>query len=521
MDPTSLLLLVALALSALGLLGRVAPRLVPVVQAVLCALGAGVVLMAGSGPAAGLLVAADAVSRVFLLALFLLGAVGWQPPLAVGLAALALLAAHAAALMGGIGLGAVAVVFGGGRTLPGRSTAVRLVVVAALCLAAALLLEGRLDLQFSAMRGQAAEGLRGVLLLVCVLAAAGLLAVVAGAWGGLLGVYLMARLLLDLPGAATPGWWGAAVLLAGAACAVVAAWQAAAAATCARAADAAGLGAMGLATAGLGAALLARGADLVPAECMGAGGALLAVLAWAAWGGALHLAVSAPVARGAGLALGAGLLCMAVAPVSVGFAVFWTVLQAMFMAARVGGAAGILVAAAAASGLGLATALGMAAALRQGRAALARAALPAPHPTGVAPWPVRGGLALYAGLALLAGILPGPVLLFVQPGVVLLAGARSDGVGVSMIPGAPDAPGYAAPVLLLLLAAGFVLAVSVRGAVTRGGPVWRGGAEVSPHASGPVPFLPRLDAWRPHAGAVLLGAMGCALALLVGWAAGR
>lgn len=520
-------------------------RWVVLARAGLCAAGIGGSLWAGAwGGSAGLLATVDGVSRPLLLALFLLGATGWQGPAAIGGAGLALLAADAPMLVVGTALAALA---GIGASPPGslaRPLAARLAVLAVLCLVAALLLQGRLDLQFTAMRGQAAEAMRGVLLLVSVLGAAALLtAAMPGALGGLLGVGLLARLLLDLPGPGTPGWWGVPVLVGGAAAATVAAWRAATSSDLARAVDQAGRATMAIAAAGLGAALLARGTDLLPVAALGVGGALFAVLAWGAWGGALHLATrtvalavgSTELARLGGmmlhapwtaLALVAGLASLAALPFSAGFAALWAVGQAVFGAARAGGVASVLVTAGAAAALGLAAALAATAALRIAAAVL----LGAPRSVKAArvadpPPALRAATAAYAVLALLFGVLPGLVFLFLEPGIRALAGASADGIGLFGLAVAPEAPGYVPLVSLAMGLLAFAAIVFLRGPVTRGGPAWTGGsldpAPRDPTSAAPTLRRPDLRAWRAATPTLATAALGGALALVIGWAAAR
>ena len=547
MDAPSLLLIVALLLAALGGVSLAAPGSVGswavVARAGLCALGAATSLWAGAGGgSAGMLATVDGLSRPLLLALFLLGATGWQGA-AVGGAALALLAADAPMLVAGTGLAAAAAIAGSPPDWLKRGVAARLVALALLCLVAALLLQGRLDLQFTAMRGQAVEGMRGVLLLASVLGCAGLLAVaVPGALGGLRGVGLLARLLLDLPGPGTPAWWGVPVLVGGAGAAAFAAWRAVTATDLVRTIEQAGLAATALAAAGLGAALLARGADLLPAAALGVGGALFAVLAWGAWGGALHLAARA-VAVGVGstelgrlggllprapwtaLALVAGLASMAAVPFSAGFAALWTVGQAVFAAARAGGVGSVLVTAGAAAALGLAAALLALAAVRVAVGVLLGAPRSAKAARIADPPPVlRAAIVGYAVLVLLAGVLPGPVLLLVQPGIHAIAGAPADGTGFAGLALAPDMPGYV-PLLSLGALAVFAAGAAVRGSVTRGGPVWTGGTVdvVARDTVPPAPVLPHrvLGAWRDAGPMLATAALAGALALVVGWAAAR
>jgi hydrogenase-4 component B len=526
---------IAFALLALGVVARLAPGRAPILTVVACMAGLAAALLAPPATVdAGLSFEVDGLSSVMLAALFLLGMTG-AAPAALGALTLAVLAADGATLALFLA-GAVAAQALGRPAAEGRGF-VRLLpvpwaagwgegVAGLACLVVALALLLWPDPHFAAVRAVSPEGLRAMLILAGALGAAVLLP------GGLIGVYLIARLLLDQAGAAPPGWWGAPVLLLGAAVAVLGARRAAAADDLAEVGRDAVQAAQGIAIMGLGVALLARGADLPAVAALAAAGALLQVLSLALWGGliggcaaAIRDAVggTALVRLGgllrrspvAGLALLAALLSMAAMPLSAGFAGVWVVLQALLGAARAGGVGGVLLAAVAASALGLAVALLAAAAVRLGGVALlgaprtAKAAV-APEPGA----PVRLGLAAMTVAVLALGIWPWPGMMFVQPGVRLLNGAAG---------GDPAAPFHAAPAIAALLV-GLVMAVAWLG---RGAPApaapWRGGFAEEGAARGntwPLILWPGWRDWRPPSAArVGLVALALALAAAVGWAA--
>ena len=125
-----------------------------------------------------------------------------------------------------------------------------------------------LDCDFAAIRAAPPEGLRAAAVLVLVLLGAGsqvawtargTLPVVAG---GTIGIYLLVRLLLDLCGPTLPMWWGVPLLVIGAIAAVAGTLRAALGTTLQAVLAIGGLHQLGLATIGLGVAMLARTADL-------------------------------------------------------------------------------------------------------------------------------------------------------------------------------------------------------------------------------------------------------------------
>ncbi len=570
------LLGVGLVLVALGVAGRFVPTMhwKAAAGTVLCLIGAAAALL---GPAmggaaggavggaamrgAGLSFAMDGVSRVFLLALFLSGAVaGGGRMTALGAAVLAVLAADGVGLVlagGGAALGCR------GRTgLRGQGGGRWAVAAMPVCLLVAVALQswhdGGFQPGFAVPHGVAPAGLRGLVLLVSGLAAALLCgAVLPAGVGGWLALYLVARLLLGLPGPATPGWWGVPVLAAGCGVALLGAWRAACASDLEGAGAASGMSAQGVAGAGLGVALLARGADLPALAALGVTGALAQAVLASLWGALLVLGAGA--VRGTvgstelgrlgglmrrvpatGLALLLGLASMAAAPLSAGFAGLWLAVQAVTGAGRSGGTPVLAVAAAAAAALGMAWALGAGAALRLAGGAL----LGAPRSTrgAAAQEPrrrVRLGMAGLGAAVLVLGLWPWPVIAWVQAGVRLLTGLEGgvagclegcvEGMGRPwVVAGTNEGPGYAGPALAALLA----VAVGVAGWAGRGGavsgPAWRGGLaeeRLGPDGSGGgagsvVPDAAWWRSWlreRDWARSALV-LLGLVLAAVLGWA---
>lgn len=459
----------------------------------------------------------------FVLLVLLPGVAAWLAvaarvalPLALGGAAvLAVLAADA----GTLGLA----VLGGGvaacglRRGPGLAwAAAGVAMMLAVALAAG-------DGRFAAMRAQPAEGAALALLLVLAFAAGiGLAAQAEGEPGGpegavlaTLGLYLLARLGLDLAGPVAGGW-AAPLLLAGA---VGVAWggvSAVRAEGLGGVAAAVGLVRSGLVALGLGLALAARAGDDGPAAALALGAALvlLAVLGWAQ---ALWGLVAQGLAAGAGTeALGrlggigrrmrftlAGALAagwtVALLPPGGGFAGLWLMLRAAVTLPRGGGAGEWALAALAVLALGAAAGLLGFAVLRVlGVAFLGRPRGPrAAAAEEVAPrlrWAMLG----FALLLALCGLLPGALLWLVSPAVARLAGAAPP-------QGVMGVMGYAPLGLVLLLAlAAAATALAVRALSPAGhrvAPGWEGGA--------PPP------AWLPFGDpATQPGAAGFAAALL-------
>lgn len=524
------LLVVAFGLAAVAAVARVlgvARGRMQLLRALLCLLGIGAALLSPGVAVfeAGATLANDGLSAAALVALLLSGACGAAGPLTLGVLVLGLLAGDVAVLAVAFSMAA----------LLNRGADWRMPAAGLACLAVALLLLGWGEgWRFAAIRSVPPGAVAAVVLPVLTLGATLLL---APALGGVAALYLLARLLLDLPGAVTPGWWGVPVLAAALSASFVMARRAAAADDLAAAAIAMGQAMLALCAAGFGVALLARGADLPPLAALGIAGALLGMVAWAVWGGLLMLAIAA--VRGAtgttalarlggllrrmpttGLSLLIALASAAALPLTPGFAAVWLLLQGMLAAARSGGTAVLALIAAGLAATGLVVTLLAVAALRMAGLAMlgaprsARAAVAPDAPGGL-----RLGMVALAVVALVTGVVPWLAMLIVQPGVRLLAGVPAPAGAWSL--GAAEPGLYAAPGVAVLLA----VCVAAAGWAARGPgqpvPAWRGGlaSDALPQSLALV-LWPYWRRWRPAptGRAVLLG-LGFVLALALGWAA--
>ncbi len=315
-------------------------------------------------------------------------------------------------------------------------------------------------------------------------------------------LYLLIRLLIDLPGAPIQPWCGNTLLLAGAAIALVNGWRGAGDATLHGAANALIRQYAGIAIMAVGLAILARSADLPEAAAFALAAAFLLALGTAVAGSLACLAGSALIA-GAGTAqlarlgglmhtmpiaasaLAAALLALSALPPGFGFAGIWLLFQSLLAAPRTGGLLlqPVLVlaslAGAASIALAAATSLRLVGIALLGRPRSARAS----GASDVGRWqqPILLGV---AALALLIGLLPGATLrLLTQPAITRLAGASlSRKVGLLSIAGAGPGPGYAPiPVLaLVLLATGGVVLLTRRHRIgARASTAWNGGQSLT------------------------------------------
>lgn len=330
-----------------------------------------------------------------------------------------------------------------------------------------------------------------------------------------LGLYLLARTMLDLAGPLAPGW-AVPLLVGGGAASVLGGLAAARAQDMRGALAGVAVARSGLAALGLAMAVAARGVDDGPVAALALGAALflMAVLGWAQ---ALAALATGAVARGAGsqdlarlgglvhrmrftfaAALAAG-LAVAMLPPGAGFAGLWLLVRAATTLPRGGGAEwwalGLVVVAAAglaAALLGFAALRGLGVAFlgrpRSPRAAVAEEVGPA--------W--RWAMLAFSALLALSGLVPGVVLALAGPAVAMLAGAAAPSGWLSV-------QGYAPLGLALLVAlAGAVVALGVRTRAPAGhrvAPAWEGGQAPSP-------------SWLPFGDpATQLGAAGFARAL--------
>lgn len=345
-----------------------------------------------------------------------------------------------------------------------------------------------------------------------------------------LGVYLLIRLLLDLPGAAPPLWWGSGLILLAAGSAVIGAIRATDEGDLQGVIGAVSVLNSGVATVGIGVALLARAADLPLLATLALGGGLLQVLG-ATMGEILLALGTAAVERGAGTrrldrlgglihamprstaCLGISLAGIGFLPPGIGFAAAWMILEALLAAPRAGGFA---VGAAVAVGLALlALALGLAgyAAFRVaaiallGRPRSPRAAAAEEAPPGLA----RTMQAL-AAVTLVLGLAPAAGLALIASGPRELFAASTGGqYGWWGVAPAAELPGYLPlPLLALFGVIGAGLVWLARIHLPRPEPrgmAWDGGF------AAPPPWLPFGDPLTQYSPASMAAPVAAALAL--------
>jgi hydrogenase-4 component B len=291
------------------------------------------------------------------------------------------------------------------------------------------------------------------------------------------GIYLLLRLIADLPGSATPGWAGFVLLLAGGAISIVQGWCAAShpdidgSVLCLARRQA------GLAMAGIGLALIARAADLPAAASYALAASFLAVIGTSVAGVLTVLATHA-IATSAGThrlsrlgglvhvmpatcaALAAGLLALCAVPPGVGFASLWLMFQSIQSAPRTGGLLFQLPLALIGAAVALSAALATAGSVRLiGIAVLGRPRTPRGAGARETRSPAQIILLVLASLSVVTGVLPGSTLwTLADPAIRTLTGART---GVGWVSPSIAAPGYLAlPVLALLaLATGAAMLV--------------------------------------------------------------
>lgn len=291
------------------------------------------------------------------------------------------------------------------------------------------------------------------------------------------GIYLLLRLIADLPGSATPGWAGFVLLLAGGAISIVQGWCAAShpdidgSVLCLARRQA------GLAMAGIGLALIARAADLPAAASYALAASFLAVIG-ASVAGVLTALATHAIATSAGThrlsrlgglvhvmpvtcaALAAGLLGLCAVPPGVGFASLWLMFQSIQSAPRTGGLLFQLPLALIGAAVALSAALATAGSVRLiGIAVLGRPRTPRGAGARETRSPAQIILLVLASLLVVTGVLPGSTLwTLADPAIRILTGART---GVAWVSPSIAAPGYLAlPVLALLaLATGAVMLV--------------------------------------------------------------
>ncbi len=385
----------------------------------------------------------------------------------------------------------------------------------AACLIPALALLGGWNAPFAVLRGHPPEGWRAMAVLALVLLGAGSKAGLAplhvwlppahsnapGPASALMSgamtkvaLYALIRLLFDLCGP-QPMWWAVPLLVAGAASAVLGALRAnmendiKAVLACSTIEN------IGLITIGLGLALAARAADMLPLAGLALGAALLHVMAHGLFKALLFLGAGA-TQHGAGTrhldrlgglihrmpvttaAMLAGAACLAALPPSSGFAGEWALFQAVIAGPRVGGLGMQVLICVVAAMMALAVALAAAAAVRLiGIGYLGRPRTPRCAAADEAGPPMRWALLGLVAASLLVGLFPGAVLGLARPALGLLAGGMVPlrDAGLVLAPGS-GVPGYVplAVAVLLALAGGLVWWLARRVSVQghRSAPAW-------------------------------------------------
>ena len=376
------------------------------------------------------------------------------------------------------------------------------------------------DLGFDAIREAPPEGWRAGLVLALVVAGAGSKAglVPLHAWLPLahpaapshvsalmsaamtkVALYVVARLLLDLGGPAQPLWWGVPLLALGAASAVLGALRANLEHDGKTLLACSTIENVGLIAIGLGLAACFRAADLGALAALAAGAALLHALNHAVFKTLLFLGMG-EVAHGGGSrhldrlgglihampwtagAVLVGVGAAASLPPLSGFAGEWLLLQALLSAWRVGDLAFQLLVLVAAAAAALAAALAAAAMVRMfGLIFLGRPRTPRALGGQDGPMAARLALLLPAGLTVLLGLLPGPMLVLGEAAQHVLVGAgMEDRAGILAVSVGDGAARYWPAAVALVLALGGAAAwyavkrrapAAVRGEPARG-PVW-------------------------------------------------
>jgi hydrogenase-4 component B len=281
--------------------------------------------------------------------------------------------------------------------------------------------------------------------------------------------YLLLRLIADLSGAAVQAWWGVVLLLGGGLLTIIHGWRSAAVPDIDVASGALIQRQGGFAMAGIGLALIARGADLpgsaafaFEATCLTAVGASLAGTLTSLSAHAIGASAGTyRLSRLGGLihsmprtsaALAVGLLTLSALPPSLGFAALWLALQSIVSAPRTGGLPSQLPLALIAAAIVLSAALATAASIRiVGIAILGRPRTPQGAGAAESPSPIRTILMILAALSLAAGVLPGPLLwLLADPAIHALTGLPS-ARGLPLLSASGSSPGYLAlPVFAVL-----------------------------------------------------------------------
>ena len=313
-------------------------------------------------------------------------------------------------------------------------------------------------------------------------------------------LYVLARLLLDLCGPAQPLWWGIPLLVLGAASAVLGALRANLEDDTKVLLACSTIENVGFITIGLGLALAFRGADLGPLAALALGAALLHALNHGVFKTLLFLVAGSVLARAGSRRIDrlGGLIhampvtaCCALVGVGAaaslpplsGFASEWLLVQALLAGWRTGDVTFQVLAAAGTALVAMAAALAAAAMVRLfGLVFLGRPRSPRGAGASEVGRLERWALLVPAGLTVLLGLLPGPLLMLAQPALAVLLGlgATAPADGFSLLGGSGEAVAWYMPLALLLVLAvagvALVFAIRARSPLeTRRGPVWNGG----------------------------------------------
>ena len=401
-------------------------------------------------------------------------------------------------------------------------------IIGALALLAPSQPSGFPALGFAAMRTAPPDGWRAIAVLILVLLGAGsnaglvplhvwlppahaaapshVAALLSGAMTNVV-LYVLIRVLFDLVGRAQPGWWGVPLLVIGAASAVLGALRANMEPEMKSVLACSTIGNVGLIVVGLGVALIARGADLIPLASLALAAALLLALAHGLFKSLLFLVAGAvqevadthllhrlgglirrmPITTACVLAGTAG---MAALPPGLGFAAIWMLFQSVLAGPRIGGLALQIVFAVVAALTGLAVALAATAAVRLvGVAFLGRPRIPRTAAAEEVGLPAQASMIGLSIVAIFVGLFPGTVLALAGPALHRLLDAdMTDRIGMLTVVPQAGAAGYSAlatTALLALAGAGAIAAWRLRGVRgERRAPAWESGF------AAPPPWLP-------------------------------
>jgi NADH:ubiquinone oxidoreductase subunit 5 (subunit L)/multisubunit Na+/H+ antiporter MnhA subunit len=325
-------------------------------------------------------------------------------------------------------------------------------------------------------------------------------------------LYVAARLLLDLGGPAQPLWWGVPLVVLGAASALVGALRANLEEEGKTLLACSTIENVGLVAIGLGLVACFRAADLGALAALAAAAALLHALNHAVFktllflgmGEVAHGAAARSLDRLGGLVAGmpwtaacvlVGVGAAASLPPLSGFAGEWLLLQALLSAWRVGDLAFQVMTVAVVALAALAAALAASAMVRLfGLVFLGRPRTPRAAGAEDGPWLARAALLLPAGLTVVLGLLPGPMLaLGAEAQRVLARDAMEERAGLFAVAVGDGAAAYwPLGVAALLAVSGAAVWLAVRRHALPGaarvpllpevayGPAWDGGFAAPP-----------------------------------------